>query len=108
MIDFIHFLQDNFWAVVAMISPIAILITGLINNLLHANDVWKRVISWLVAALLTTVAYYLQLIPLNEPIYVNLPITGLIIGLVSNGVYSIDAIKAFIKKLYSFINKPCV
>jgi len=103
--DFIQLLNDNFWAVATLISLLTLPITSLLNSKLNPNGVWKQVIAWTTSIVLTVLAYFGGIATFNEPVWLSIPLTGLVCGLSANGVYDIPAIKAFIKQYFSLIPK---
>ena len=96
----INFLAENFWATAASLGVIATMIAGVINGWFNPNKVWKQVIAWLVSIGLTVGSYFMGLIHVAEPTWLTLTATGLIVGLVSNGIYDIPTMQNFIAKLF--------
>lgn len=105
MSDIINFFTENFWATAVTLGTVATTITGVINGKLQPNNIWRQVIAWLVSVVLTVGAYFLELIVVEDPVWLTLTATGLIVGLVSNGIYDVPTIKNLIKKLF---NEPTV
>ena len=103
--DFIQLLNENFWVVATLISVLTLPITSLLNSKLNPNGVWKQVIAWATSIVLTVVAYFGGLATFNEPIWLSIPLTGLVCGLSANGIYDIPTIKNFIKSYFSLIPK---
>ena len=101
----INFFTENFWATCALLASLTVTISGYINTKLDTNNVWKQVVAWLVSIFLTIGTYFIGIIQLGEPIWLSIPLTGVIVGLSSNGIYDIPKIKGFIKYLYNTI-KP--
>lgn len=103
--DILAIINENFWAVAALISVLTLPITNLINSKLNPNGVWKQVIAWLTSIVLTIGAYFGGLTTFNEPVWLTIPLTGLVCGLSTNGIYDIPTIKSFIKEYFSLIPK---
>ena len=87
------FFSDNFWATAALLGSMATSLTGVINHLLKPNRIWKQVIAWLISIVLTIGGYFLNVITVADPVWLTLTTTGIIVGLVSNGIYEIPTIK---------------
>lgn len=96
----IQFFSDNFWATAAALATMSTFISGEIISLTKANSIWRQVIAWTVSIALTVGAYFLGTITVAEPVWLTLATTGVIVGLASNGIYDIPAMKALIKKLF--------
>ena len=96
----LNFFTENFWATAASLGTVATMISGLINGWLNPNKVWRQVIAWVVSIALTVGGYFLNLVVVADPVWLTLTATGLIVGLVSNGIYDIPVIEAFIAKIF--------
>ena len=103
--DLINFFNENFWAVATLVSLLTIPITTFINSKFSLNNVWKQVCAWGTSIVLTIVAYFGGLATFNEPVWLSIPLTGLVCGLAANGVYDIPSIKNFITTYFSVIPK---
>ena len=95
----LNFFSDNFWATCTMLSSLTVVVTGYINRLLKTNNIWKQIVSWVISILLTVCGYFAGIVTLNEPIWLTIIFTGIIVGLSSNGIYDIPKIKSFINNL---------
>lgn len=95
----LNFFSDNFWATCAMLSTITVVIAGYINTLLKTNNVWKQVVSWVTSVALTIGGYFAGTITLAEPVWLTIILTGIVVGLSSNGIYDIPQIKELIAKI---------
>ena len=95
----LSFFSDNFWATCTMLSSITVVITGYINTLLKTNSIWKQVVSWITSIVLTICGYFAGIVFLNEPVWLTIIFTGIIVGLSSNGIYDIPKIKSFINNI---------
>lgn len=95
----INFFSDNFWATCTMLSTITVFIAGYINAFLKTNNVWKQVVSWATSVILTVGGYFSGIIVLDEPAWLTMLLTGIIVGLSSNGIYDIPKIKELINNM---------
>jgi len=95
----LNFFSDNFWATCTMLSSLTVVVTGYINRLLKTNNIWKQIVSWVISILLTVCGYFVGIVTLNEPVWLTIIFTGIIVGLSSNGIYDIPKIKLFINNL---------
>jgi len=103
--DIINFFNENFWAVATLISLLTLPITSLLNSKLNPNGVWKQVIAWATSIVLTVVSYFGGLATFNEPVWLSIPLTGIVCGLSANGIYDIPSIKNFLKSYFTLIPK---
>ena len=101
--DLFALFTENFWATVTVLVGLVMTITNAINNRFTINRTWKQVVSWAVSIILTVGTYFLGLTTVGNPTWLSLILTGLAVGLVSNGVYDIEAIKELVKKLTAFV-----
>ena len=101
----INFFNDNFWLVATFISVLTLPLTNLINSKFKTNNVWKQVVAWATSIVLTIVSYFCGLATFNEPIWLSIPLTGVVCGLSANGIYDIPTIKKFINDYFSLIPK---
>lgn len=101
----VSFFLDHFWATCAMLSSITVIIAGYFNALLNTNKIWKQVVSWVISIILTVGGYFAGTITLNEPVWLTIILTGIIVGLSSNGIYDIPKIKELINKITKNIPK---
>ena len=100
MSTLIQFLSDNFWATAGSIAAVSTMISGAIIGKLKPNYIWKQVIAWVIAVGLTVGSYFLNIVTVEQPVWFTLTATGLVVGLVSNGIYDIPTIKSFITRLF--------
>ena len=101
--DIISFFNENFWLVVTLISVLTLPITNLINSKFELNNVCKQICSWGTSIGLTVIVYFAKLTTFNDPLWLSVPLTGIICGLSANGIYDIPTIKKFIKEYFSLI-----
>ena len=103
--NILEIINENFWAVASLISLLTLPITSLLNSKLNPNGVWKQVIAWATSIILTVVSYFCGFATFNEPVWLSIPLTGLVCGLSANGIYDIPKIEEFINKYFSLIPK---
>lgn len=100
MVDFIASISNNIWvafAAVMVISGITTALTEVIKNLFKVKGTWNAVVAWVIAILATGVAHLAGVIGHAEPQWLTILLTGIGNGLVSNGIYSIPQIKAWLE-----------
>lgn len=109
LMNVINFFADNFWAAAAVLAGIVTPLAGAINERFNIKKFWKQVIAWVLSIIVTVGAYFAKAVNVIDPVYVTLPLLGIVVGLVSNGLYDIPTIKAWIKKLFGidFGNIQC-
>lgn len=95
----INFFSDNFWATCTMLSTITVIIAGYLNEFFKTNKIWKQVVSWVTSIVLTIAGYFAGTITLNEPVWLTIILTGVIVGLSSNGIYDIPKVKELVNKI---------
>ncbi len=90
-------MNELYWVIFAAVATVASSLSAAIIGGCGIETKWvKRVISWVSAIALTFGAWAINLLPgLGEPAWVFVLLQGICIGLTSNGIYSIDAIKKF-------------
>lgn len=93
----IAFFNENFWATATILASMSTSLTGVVNHLLNPNRIWKQVIAWLISIALTIGGYFLNVITVADPIWLTLALTGVFVGLASNGIYEIPVIKKWVK-----------
>jgi len=103
--DIIGFFNENFWLVATLVAALTLPITGFINSKFSLNGIWKQVCAWGISILLTVGAYFGQLATFNEPVWLSIPLTGIVCGLYANGIYDIPTIKKFILDYFSVLPK---
>ena len=79
--DILNFFNENFWAVATIISLLTIPVTSAINAKFNLKTIWKQVIAWATSIVLTVVAYFGGIATFNEPVWLTIPLTGLVCGL---------------------------
>lgn len=96
----LEFFSENFWATATSLGVVASMIAGAINGKFNPNKVWRQVIAWAVSVGLTVGGYFLGIVSVAEPVWLTLTTTGVVVGLVSNGIYDIPFMQDFIKRVF--------
>ena len=104
MLDFIlGFILNSIWVIAPVILASVTVITELINSKLNPNKVWKQVISWAVSMGLTVTSYFVGTYDFGDNPWVTVIVTGLVVGLASNGFYDIPYIRDCVKSVAKFL-----
>lgn len=82
----IDFFTANFWATCTLVASFVTMVTIILIKWLKPNGVWKQVISWVVSIGLTVGCYFAGIITVASPIWLTLILTGLVVGIASNGI----------------------
>lgn len=101
--NILNFFNENFWLVATLISVLTLPITTAINSKFELKAIWKQVIAWGTSIVLTVGAYFAGIATFNEPVWLSIPLTGIVCGLSANGIYDIPTIKKFITDYFSLI-----
>lgn len=99
----LNFFSENFWATCTLIGTLTITCTGFITSKFVIKGFWKQLISWFISIALTIGTYYIGIVEMKDPIWLSMILTGLVVGLASNGIYEIPVMKNFIKKLFNIV-----
>lgn len=96
--DFINgIFTENFWYVAPILVTLTTGITGLINQGFKVEQGWLRqLISWIVGAGLAVGAWAIKFIGFGDPVWLGVVCLCLVVGLSSNGIYDIPAIRSWI------------
>ena len=100
MNSIVAFFSENFWATALSLGTISTMIAGVFNGWLKPNKVWRQVIAWIISIGLTVGFYFLKFVVVADPVWLSLTATGLVVGLVSNGVYDIPTMEKFVEKIF--------
>lgn len=93
--------SESFWWVAPILMSVTVALTGAINSIFKVEKgEWKQVISWFVGAALSVGAWALKLVEFGDPVWLGVVALCVVVGLSSNGVYDIEAIRAFINKIF--------
>lgn len=96
-------LTDNFWIAAAMIASVTTYLTSIINNKIHPNKVCKQIISWLISILLTVICFSVKLITIKNATWPTIAVTGIVVGLASNGMYDMKSMRKMITDWFNNI-----
>lgn len=94
--------MTDYWTLFAAIVAVASAASAALIKLFGITTNWvKQVISWVVAIALAFLAYAIGMLPaMAEPAWLYVLIQGVCIGLVSNGIYDIPAIKKLYERIF--------
>ena len=98
--------SQAFWYIAPILVALTTSITGFVNQLFKIeNATAKQVVSWIVGALLSIGAWGFGFITLSEPTWLALVALAFVVGLSSNGLYDIKAIKNWIDKWFNQLSQ---
>lgn len=93
--------SESFWYIAPILVTLTTAITGLINQAISTAwemPAWlKQLISWIIGAGLACGAWGLKLVTFGEPIWLGVVCLCVVVGLSSNGIYDIPAIRKWIE-----------
>lgn len=92
--------SESFWWVAPILMTLTVSLTGVINQAFKIQGEWKQIISWIVGSLLSVGAWGLKLVEFGDPIWLGVVALCVVVGLSSNGVYDIPAIREFVSKWF--------
>lgn len=92
-------------ATVALVAIVGML-TDFFKRLFKIETKWlNHLISWVISIAATYVAWIIGYIPaVTQPEWLWILIEGIGVGLIANGVYTIDVVKKVYDFIFSFIN----
>lgn len=92
--------NDAFWYMAPILVTLSTIVTGLINQGFKIPEKFKQLISWGVGTLLACGSILIGFLgdSIGWPSYVALSV---VVGLSSNGIYDIEAIKKFIDSWFT-------
>ena len=96
----VNFFADNFWLAATVIAGIVTPIAGFFNEKFNMKKIWKQVTAWALSVVITAGAYIGGFVAVPNPVWLTLPLLGIVVGLASNGIYDIPTIKAWIQHLF--------
>ena len=89
--------SEDFWWIAPILVTMTVAIAGVINGAIKGiSSGWKQVIAWVVGAGLSVGAWAIKLIEFGDPVWLGVVCLCCVVGLSSNGVYDVPAIKAFV------------
>lgn len=99
--------NDLFFYTVTIIAAVVVFLVQTVNKVVLVKQAWvKQLISWLFSLGLTVAFYfagllYFSTIEVGSQMSITMLIfCGIFTGLVSNGIYDIPAIKAFLDMIF--------
>ena len=88
--------SEAFWWIAPILMTLTVALAGVINGWTKAEGFWAQFTAWIVGAGLSVGAWALKLIAFGDPVWLGIVCLCVVVGLSSNGVYDIPAIKAFV------------
>lgn len=89
--------SENFWWIAPILVTLTVAIAGVINGAIkQITGFLQQLVSWVIGAGLSVGAWALHLIEFGNPVWLGVVCLCVVVGLASNGVYDIPAIKAFV------------
>ena len=88
--------SEAFWWIAPILMTLTVAIAGVINGWTKANGFLCQLTAWLIGSGLSVGAWALKLIKFGDPVWLGVVCLCIVVGLSSNGVYDIPAIKAFV------------
>lgn len=93
--------SESFWWVAPILASLTVALSGVINNLFKITKaIWRQVVAWVVGSALSVAAWALQLIVFGDPVWLSIVCLCVVVGLSSNGIYDIPAIKNFVDNMF--------
>lgn len=97
--------SESFWYIAPILMAATVALAGIINGMFKINKgMWPQIVAWVIGALLSVAAYYLQMIEFGNPVWLGVVMLAIVVGLSSNGIYDIPTIKAFVDKWFNRAN----
>ena len=93
--------SEAFWYIAPLLMAATVSLAGVINGAFKiTKGMWPQIVAWVVGAILSVLAWALQLIQFGEPVWLGVVMLAIVVGLSSNGVYDIPTIKAFVDQWF--------
>jgi hypothetical protein len=93
--------SEDFWYIAPLLMAATVSLAGVINGAFKiVKGMWPQLVAWAVGAILSVIAWALQLIQFGEPVWLGVVMLAIVVGLSSNGVYDIPTIKAFVDQWF--------
>lgn len=103
--DITGIFSESFWWLAPALSAATVLLAGVVNGLFKiTNGIWPQVIAWVIGTALSVGTYFAGLIEMGQPEWLGVVMLCVVVGLSSNGIYDIPAIKAWVDAW--FAKKP--
>lgn len=101
--------SESFWYIAPILMAATVALAGIINGMFKINKgMWPQIVAWVIGALLSVAAYYLQIIEFGNPVWLGVVMLAIVVGLSSNGIYDIPTIKAFVDKWFNRTDKKII
>lgn len=93
-------------ATVVLASLVSGTLMDFVKRFIKTDKKWvNHLISWILSIVAAFVAYAIGYLPAaSEPWWVWILIEGVGIGLIANGIYTIDVVKKFYDFIFEFID----
>lgn len=89
--------SENFWWIAPILVMLTVALAGVINGAIkQITGFLQQLVAWAIGAGLSVGAWALKLIEFGDPVWLGVVCLCVVVGLASNGVYDIPAIKAFV------------
>jgi len=75
---------------------ITVALAGVINGWLKLKGFWCQLVAWLIGSGLSVGAWAIKMVTFGDPVWLGVVALCIVVGLSSNGIYDIPAIKAFV------------
>lgn len=100
--DITGIFSEAFWYIAPILVTMTTFITGLINQGIATTGweepAWlKQLISWVIGSGLACAAWGLKVITFGNPVWLGVVALCVVVGLSSNGIYDIPAIRKWIE-----------
>jgi len=92
----------SFWGIFAAIATVSSAVSAAVLGACKITKSWlQQLIAWVIAIALSFAAWGLHLFPaITSPEWLAILVQGFFVGLVSNGVYDIEAVKKLFALLF--------
>lgn len=101
--------SECFWYIAPILMSLTVMFAGVVNGMFKiTKGMWPQIVAWVIGALLSVAAYYLQIIQFGEPVWLGVVMLAIVVGLSSNGIYDIPTIKAFVDKKFNLTDKKII
>lgn len=93
--------SESFWYIAPLLMTLTVAIAGVINGAFKiTKGMWPQIVAWVVGAGFAVLAWALKLVEFGDPVWLGVVALAVVVGLSSNGIYDIPAIKAFVDKWF--------
>lgn len=89
--------SEAFWWVAPILVTLTTALTGVINQGFNIQPAWlKQLISWIIGSGFACAAWGIKMISFGDPVWLGVVCLCVVVGLSSNGIYDIPAIRNWI------------